>query len=198
MNESNGNLEQISELMDGRLHAGALVDAVHQACTEPAAAQAWRSYHLVGDVLRSPDLGLGHDPDFLRRLRVRLDEQPVAGPAQASESTMPVAGQAANADFFAWKKWAGWGVAAAVGVLAWNLGWQSETSSGTQLAHAPVPAPVLLTADAQGPTGVMLRDPRMDQLIQAHRQSGAGSALQLPTAFLRNATYQLPTAVSEP
>lgn len=135
MNESNGNLEQISELMDGRLHAGALVDAVHQACTEPAAAQAWRSYHLVGDVLRSPDLGLGHDPDFLRRLRVRLDEQPVAGPAQASESTMPVAGQAANADFFCLEEVGRMGRSRS----SWRVGMESGVAVGDVVGYSVGP-----------------------------------------------------------
>jgi len=36
---------------------------------------------------------------------------------------------------------------------------------------------------------VMLRDPRLDALLAAHRQFGGTSALQMPSGFLRNATF---------
>ncbi|MCY1556167.1 hypothetical protein D9M68_928950 [compost metagenome] len=38
---------------------------------------------------------------------------------------------------------------------------------------------------------VMLRDPRLDQLLEAHQQ--AGGASQMPSGFLRNATFEGPT-----
>ena len=37
----------------------------------------------------------------------------------------------------------------------------------------------------------MLRDPRLDELLAAHRQLG-GAALQMPSGFLRNATFEGP------
>ena len=37
---------------------------------------------------------------------------------------------------------------------------------------------------------VMIRDPRLDELLAAHRQLGNNtSALQMPAGFLRNATF---------
>ncbi len=36
----------------------------------------------------------------------------------------------------------------------------------------------------------MIRDPRLDELLAAHRQLGnSTSALQMPAGFLRNATF---------
>jgi len=40
---------------------------------------------------------------------------------------------------------------------------------------------------------VMLRDPRLDELLQAHKQFGSTSALQMPAGFLRNATFEEPS-----
>ncbi|MDU7587859.1 MAG: anti-anti-sigma factor, partial [Acidovorax sp.] len=51
-----------------------------------------------------------------------------------------------------------------------------------------------LLATAAGPDGqqVMLRDPRLDELLAAHKQFGSTTALQMPAGFLRNATFEAP------
>jgi sigma-E factor negative regulatory protein RseA len=41
-----------------------------------------------------------------------------------------------------------------------------------------------------GAAPVMIRDPQLDALLAAHRQFGGTSALQMPTGFLRNATFE--------
>lgn len=38
----------------------------------------------------------------------------------------------------------------------------------------------------------MIRDPRLDELLAAHRQYGNTTALQMPAGFLRNATFEAP------
>jgi sigma-E factor negative regulatory protein RseA len=40
--------------------------------------------------------------------------------------------------------------------------------------------------------GVILRDPQLDAFLQAHRDAGGPSALQMPAGFLRNATFEGP------
>jgi sigma-E factor negative regulatory protein RseA len=35
----------------------------------------------------------------------------------------------------------------------------------------------------------MIRDPRLDELLAAHKQAGGATALQMPSGFLRNATF---------
>ena len=44
-----------------------------------------------------------------------------------------------------------------------------------------------------GPAPVMIRDPRLDEMLAAHRQlGGSASALQTSAGFLRNATFEGP------
>jgi sigma-E factor negative regulatory protein RseA len=37
--------------------------------------------------------------------------------------------------------------------------------------------------------GVVIRDARLEELLAEHRQHGGMSALQMPTGFIRGATY---------
>jgi sigma-E factor negative regulatory protein RseA len=57
----------------------------------------------------------------------------------------------------------------------------------------PAAAPLASTrvVVGSGSPQVMLRDPRLDQLLEAHQQ--AGGASQMPSGFLRNATFEGPT-----
>ena len=42
-----------------------------------------------------------------------------------------------------------------------------------------------------GAPQVMLRNPRLDELLEAHQQ--ASGASQMPSGFLRNATFEAPS-----
>jgi sigma-E factor negative regulatory protein RseA len=53
------------------------------------------------------------------------------------------------------------------------------------LASVPLPA-----ASPQATPQVMIRDPRLDELLAAHRQLGGTSALQKPAGFFRSAAHQ--------
>ena len=124
--------------------------------------------------------------------------------------------QVASANDNAWRLVVGLASVAVVGVMAWQ-GFQDSGSQGAQLATAPVAAPatasqlapssaplaamgdlsttrVSPSADnselAMGTAPVMIRDPQLDALLAAHRQFGGTSALQMPTGFLRNATFE--------
>ena len=81
---------------------------------------------------------------------------------------------------------------AAVTAVGWNL-WSANGIGGAQpqMASAAAASSVLpVSADAAGTT--MMRDPRLDQLLQAHRQLGGGTALGTTSGFLRNATFEGP------
>eukprot|EP01034_Spumella_vulgaris_P042995 gene42994-53352_t len=82
---------------------------------------------------------------------------------------------------------------AAVAAIGWNSV-EALRGGGAQLASAPVapPASVVAVSDGAGQP-VMLRDPRLDELLQAHKQFGSTSALQMPAGFLRNATFEEPS-----
>ena len=107
---------------------------------------------------------------------------------------------AANAAVFRWKVAAGFASFAAIAAVGWSvyLGAEGDgRAAGAQLAAAQpamtAMAPALL-ATAAGPDGqqVMLRDPRLDELLAAHKQFGSTTALQMPAGFLRNATFEAP------
>lgn len=77
--ETTQALEILSALADGEVNAS----AAEQACSvwrQDASARArWHSYHLIGDVLRSEELGAGFKTDevLLQRIRERLVHEPV-------------------------------------------------------------------------------------------------------------------------
>lgn len=205
MNENLSQREQLSALVDGQLDGEEWAQAL-QFASEDDGRSSWHLYHLVGDVLRSPELAhhAADNGEFLHRLQHRLAQEPLVGrPLQEGLETAvaPPAPlrQAANAPVFHWKMLAGLASVAVVAVVGWNS-WGSlqggTPAGGVQLAAAPSAAPVqapptVALAANQAPQ-VMLRDPRLDELLAAHKQFGATSALQMPAGFLRNATFEAP------
>ena len=69
--------ELISALADGHLEGEAFARGVELAASSPAGRQAWQTYHLIGDVLRSGELAPAPaQAAFLERLQARLREEP--------------------------------------------------------------------------------------------------------------------------
>ena len=179
--------ELISALADGQLHGEAFARGVELAASDPAARKAWQAYHLIGDVLRSGELAVASSPSaFLERLQPRLQQEPLAAPAAPEIAVAARRDEAANDGSFRWKMVAGFASVAAVGAMAWSLvGGLPAKPASAELAKAP--AATVLTA---GERGVMIRNPQLDELLAAHRQLGAASALQMSTGFVRNATFE--------
>lgn len=191
--------EQLSAWMDGELPPSEQAQA-WAALQEPAVVQTWEVYHLIGDVLRSEDLARRADPGFVLALRARLAQETVV-PAtlpQAELQSVAVAAEASNAAMFRWKLVAGLASVTAVAVVGWAA-WGLQGTGGTNGAALASGAPSLAAdpgapstvAVAEGPDGqqVMLRDPRLDELLAAHKQFGNTNTLQMPAGFLRNATF---------
>lgn len=205
--------EHLSALADGELQGSEYAQALAYAATDEGEL-TWRLYHLIGDSLRSTQVAQVADPALLGRLRAQLalephhdglaPPQPLAQVAPAPHKAAPHARDgAANGSIFRWKLAAGFASLAAVAALGWNtldLGRGPAASQGAQLAVVqPLPpvdasAPTFV-ATASGPQGqqIMIRDPRLDELLAAHRQFGGASALQMPAGFLRNATFEAPS-----
>lgn len=148
----------------------------------------------------------------------RLQEAPAA--VQQVLPAQGVLPQAANASVFRWKMLAGLASLAVVASVGWNSWDQVQrpggpAPQGTQLAAvtpaipaapaAPAPPGAAIgavantvaanqaaSAAAQAPGTAMLRDPRLDELLAAHKQFGSASALQMPAGFLRNANFEAP------
>jgi sigma-E factor negative regulatory protein RseA len=211
-NDENYRDELLSALADGELEGEELATALALASSEECQA-SWQLYHLVGDVLRTPELARPADTAFLARLRTELNKVPQPAPVNilvdAPSSAVAVAPAqlpAANADVFRWKMVAGFASMAAVAAIGWSslasLQGGGALPAGAQLAAAPAvtlqvaqtapPNSVIAVADANGQS-VMLRDPRLDELLAAHKQFGSTSALQMPAGFLRNATFEAPS-----
>ena len=200
---------QLSALADGELGGG---DAarVLGAMDASAARECWHLYHLIGDVLRAPDLGDARgDAAFVARLRERLPPQvSVVTPTASAPAMADAARPAANDGVFRWKMVAGLASVAAVAAIGWgSLGsiGPGAPVGGAQLASNTAPAlnPNTLLAVAQpvpqaaspvaaGTTAVMLRDPELDQLLAAHRQAAGASAFGDSAAFMRTATLEGP------
>ncbi|WP_423313141.1 sigma-E factor negative regulatory protein [Variovorax sp. VNK109] len=195
--------ERISALADGELRGEMFALAVEQLTDDPRARATWNTYHVVGEVLRTGERAAhGADMAFVERLRVRLGEVDRRAPA-ALQSVEPVEvsrHEAANSP--AWKWVAGFASVAAVAAVGWSvMGTQAPADSGARLALTPVPQVGVVRASvspepvqlASGePPQVMIRDPRLDELLSAHKQAGGASALQMPAGFLRNATFEAP------
>ena len=283
--QTKAQCEMLSALMDGQLQGAACADTLARLADDPAAQADWHCYHLVGDVLRAPDLAdCAGDAAFLSRFQARLAQEPCfdrpallpeVAPQFASEFANEVAAdlvatsaaepgvtsifsaksksqrhvdKAANEGTFRWKLVAGFASLAAVSAIGWNmLAVTAPTLGGTQLAQASdnfhvsvspmvlasaaLPAaqsagPVLISTTFGGlestvpmqqaesssamvaglpagvtaqtvtlPSGepqVMIRNPRLDALMAAHKQFGGASALQTPAPFLREATFESP------
>ncbi len=179
--------EWVSALVDGELREADFAQAMDALQQDPQARACWRDYHLVGEVLRHGSAAaLGaRDEAFVARLRTRLGP---ARPLPALQAApLPGATRAsANDSVWRWKLVAGLCSLMVVAVLGWQLVILRPDVPAPQLATvAPAPA---VTAEAP----VMIRDPRLDQLIAAHQQQGGTSALQMPAGFLRNATFERP------
>ncbi|MDN6884749.1 sigma-E factor negative regulatory protein [Variovorax sp. CAN2819] len=223
MNQTMTVREQVSALADGHLQGEAFAQAIEAISAEGDSRAAWQAYHVVGDVLRSGSHSPCSDTSaFLARFQQRLAAEPVLVAPEPAPAAVPLAlpGQrrveAANEPVFRWKLVAGAASLMAVAAISWTLvgnGSAVPQQGGAQLASVQQPAPaansVLAAAAANGPQAVsntltptrvivgngnpqvMLRDPRLDQLLEAHQQ--AGGASQMPSGFLRNATFEGPT-----
>ncbi|MES2530821.1 MAG: sigma-E factor negative regulatory protein [Pseudomonadota bacterium] len=205
--------EQVSALVDGQLHGDEFAQAIGEIDEAEELRSTWATYHLIGDVLRSG----AHAPctngtAFMSKLQQRLAQENIAAMStaslvvDASPMTAPRIQAAANEPVFRWKLVAGAASLAAAAAIGWNWVGSAGVPSGPQLAQqqgnavlAVADAPRSATAAQLEPNQVlignrpqvMLRDPRLDQLLEAHQQ--AGGASQMPSGFLRNATFEGPS-----
>jgi sigma-E factor negative regulatory protein RseA len=201
--------EMVCALADGQLRGQDFADTVESVHSNLDARTAWQSYHVIGDVLRSPELAQhAGDNDFLARFQSRLAADVSAqaayrgvrdgfkGASLASDAHdlrvhSAVREASANESAFAWKLAAGFASLAAVVAIGWSMtNGFGGSADGAQLARAVSPGQTSSTVLAGSEPAVMIRDPNLDALMAAHKQFGGTTALQMPTGFLRNATFE--------
>ena len=211
MNESDKLREQVSALLDGQLRGDEFARVVESVCAKDELRNTWHAYHVVGDVLRSGEHAACQDSAlFLGRLRERLaaEAKPGAALAPKAEPVLRAQAEAANEPVFRWKLVAGLASVAAAAAVGWNWGAGAlqgpgaaqlaqqgagavpvlaSSASGSSSVAAPTTATRVLVGEGQAPQ-LMLRDPRLDALLEAHQQ--AGGASHMPSGFLRNATFE--------
>lgn len=210
MKYSNSVHEQVSALADGQLQDDELVQMIGKVCIDDELRATWRTYHLIGDVLRSGvHTTCSDNTVFLSRLQGRLAGESIRPVALPEDESIPRSRvEASNEPVFRWKLVAGVASLAAAAAIGWNwVGGAGGQFAGPQLAQQEVSNSLLAASNApqqaasalapmrvmvgKGAPQVVLRDPRLDQLLEAHQQ--AGGASQMPSGFLRNATFDGPS-----
>lgn len=212
MNTKEMTQEQISALVDGEL-CEQNIDLALAALRQPRGREAWEAYHQIGDVLRSDDMAVELSPAFTARMAARLEAEPtIVAPSNTSKpNPSPVLGviqprAAANdapAQKSVVKNWAVPGMAAAAAVASvffvaspqLLVADKGESASSLQIA---VPGKVQSTAAssqpgvivAEGPEGVVLRDPQIDDYLLAHQRFSP--SVYSSAQYARSATF--PTA----
>jgi sigma-E factor negative regulatory protein RseA len=200
------NSEKLSALRDGQLGATDALALVRASLADERLVHEWRGLCAVSDAL-SVQQGMQHSAP--------LTIQSIAATPSVALPDIRVQ-EAANDGVFRWKMVAGMAGFAAVGSLVWGLLGQTApaTQGGPALAQAPAatqpatqsPIQAVSTTAPAGATNatglvavqsspeapVMIRDPRLDELLAAHKQFGNASALQRPAGSLRSASLPTP------
>lgn len=204
--------EAISAMADGQLSDLELAWTLDVLRSDRDAVAAWHCYHVVGDVMRgSASTDAGRDAAFLQRLRGGLEHEanairafnPVLSRVDGrSEPVEPLdtVGErsSANDAHFSWRWVAGVAVTAIAVTVAWMAVPGTQQSGVTPIlaklpesvpSASPVSTAMMLAESSVGQQS-MIRDPKLDQWLDAHRQFGGVSALQVPAGFVRNATFE--------
>ncbi|MEO8545838.1 MAG: sigma-E factor negative regulatory protein [Burkholderiaceae bacterium] len=204
-------LEKVSALADGQLDEAEFDVLAGALASTSQARAAWHSYHVISDVLRAGALpDCSSDMAFVARLRARMAQEPAAsmqlevatvGETRMAPLRVPAAivrvgrvgGRGANDPVLRWRWLAAAASLAAVAVLGWSIT-KPGADDAAHLADArPVlPQQAVTTETPSVKAPVMMRDPRLDELLAAHRQYGGASALPTAAGFLRNATFEQP------
>ncbi len=200
--------EWVSALADGQLQGDEFARTVEWVAEDHEARLNWHAYHLVGDVLRSGEAMVSaHELAFSQRLKLRLQQEMLLAPGTGSEEGLvaqPLAASAgvsghaalgaANDYKVGWKWLAGLASLLAVGFIGWQMGGVQRDAEQlaqvqTQRGAGAIRSPQTVTVNAGEPQ-IMVRDPQLDALLAAHRQSGGGSALAMSAGFLRNTAFE--------
>ena len=186
--------ESASALVDGQLPEATAATALDWVCRTTEGRRHWQACHIIGEVLRSGQARLQREPlpAAASIASFSIAESPISMGVSEHIESKP---EAANEALFRWRLIAS---VTALGLVA-VLGWHVSDDAGARLAGLrPAAQPVLaLTAEPAAaverggvlPPPRMLRDPQLDALLAAHKQASGTSALQMPSGFLRNATF---------
>lgn len=144
--------ERLSALLDAEMGAAEAGTICKSWQSDAELRAEWHAWHVIGDVLRSEDLGAtaSGDAAFLDRLRARLADEPVIlapQPLQSPEEREVAGGElpqvAAVSAASAPRRWVQWGTPAAVAA-----GFMLVVSVFVSLPRDFAPAPTMADARA--------------------------------------------------
>lgn len=201
--------EDLSALFDGQL--GSASDAQLREPWSGASdmAATWLGYQLIGQAMRGEVDDPAQAKAFLANFESRLAQEafatevvsaPVsvqrllATPEQTASPADVVQKKSAPSRLkvFAALISAALSGALGLGVLQQTTMMQVAQTPLTSPAQQSAPASPVFVATDMPDRGVMIRDPALDELLLAHQLQGGHSALQMPSGFLRNATFESP------
>lgn len=188
--ERRASLMALSALHDGE----ALADESDRACRvwrqDAAMREAWHTWALVGDVLRSEDLAqpARHDVEFLRRFQERLADEPVVLAPAPLQTRQAQAGRADSRSRLALlRRWTGpaavaAGFMAVAGALVVLRMGAPGTAPAEQLLAGGSPAkkPPKEELITRPDGGVLVQNPDLERYLAAHRQFAQGPSLAAP------------------
>ena len=188
-----GRRSRLSAAMDGDREP---LDQVCRAWRDdPDARATWHAYHLIGDVMRSSELASApsRDAAFLAALRQKLADEPVVlAPAPAAKPVRSRSGWLMPAAAAA-----GFVVVAGVLVVTRLSGPGSEGGAPVMAGAPGSPLGVMqvstgaLAVPANGLSGAVIRDPRLDEYLRAHQSARGGFGATVPGSSLRQVDAQL-------
>jgi sigma-E factor negative regulatory protein RseA len=180
----------ISDLADGRVDPAELKARCAQWADDARCRRTWHAYHLIGDVLRSDDLarGASHDEAFVGRLRDRLAQEP----RLLAPQSLPL--QRSRRRVWSLPITVAAGFVAVVGVLVMlqQAGAGPDAAAPQWAVSAPAEAARDGATLAAAGQAEMLRDARVDEYLQMHRQTIAGSPAALPGGAMRSVDLTVP------
>lgn len=190
--------EALSALVDGEADAAAAGEGSARWRDDEDARATWHAYQLIGDVLRSDDLAASQrDRVFMQRLHVRLMQEPVVlVPASSLPDDPPEHGQAGLLHRWAVPLGLAAGMALVLSTLV--VVRQDQEANAPALVAGAKPVQSLQRAGLTAVAGsssapVLLRDPRLDRYLAAHKQYQSANAMGPSTGFIRSATYDTGT-----
>ena len=177
--------ELLSALHDGQLNTSDAAALVRASLSDESLVQQWRSMSAISDVMRGQQGAEG----------LQKRESGVESSVVIQAESKP----AANDGVFRWKMVAGVAALAAVGSLVWGLlgavgdkaglpqgGVLAQNHSAPEATQPAVATVAVNVGQIAGQDATMIRNPRLDELLAAHKQFGGVSALHQSTGALRS------------
>lgn len=173
--------ESISSLIDGELSAEEARRLTDALCADRELRSEWVSFHVVGDALRSSEVGAAHSATFCARVTAALASEPtVLAPRSL--------GALRNVRRFAMPAFAIAASVAVIGYVAVPLLQQTTAPPVQQAAvrDLPATAPAAAELSSRRAAATMANVRALDAYLVAHRELTTGVAMPRATPYLRS------------